>query len=89
MSVDVCKLKDSFLDKMKDLFNQEEYFVKSCYNFPDKFSLSNSILDDHLRIYFEENNNIILDGCCVKFCEVDVVKKAVLADLTLEIDTLS
>lgn len=68
MSVVVSKLKNEFVNKVNDLFNQEVYFVRSCYKFPSKYSLEQSILDDQLRIYFEENNKIVIDSEVKTFC---------------------
>ena len=75
MSVDVDKLKVSFSNKVNDLYNQDVYFVDSCYKFPNKYSLEGSILDDQLRIFFEENNKIVLEGCIVPYCTMESRRK--------------
>ena len=85
MIVDVDKLKGNFLNKMNDLYNRDVYFVESCYKFPNKYSLDDSILDDHLRIFFEENNKIVLEGKMVKYCDTDSKRKIKLINIQEEI----
>lgn len=85
MSVVVSKLKTDFVNKINDLYNQEVYFVHSCYKFPSKYSLEQDITDKHLRIYFEENNKIVLDGTVYKYCEKDSKKKIRLLSISDEV----
>lgn len=87
MNVDVDKLKDSFINKMGDLLNQDVYFVESCYKFPSKYSLEHAAMDEDLHIFFEENNLIILNGECLKYCTVGTKRKIKLLNISNEVES--
>lgn len=87
MNVDVDKLIDGFLNKMNDLYNQEVYFIETCYRFPFKRSLKVVSLDDSLRIFFEENNKLDVCGKMLKYCDKDSRRKIKLADISDEVGT--
>ena len=76
MTALVCKLKDTFLDKMNDLFNEQYYFIKSCGKF-DSDTLEQDLSDLSLRIWFEENNKIVLAGKLMKYCDKDGHKRKI------------
>ena len=86
MNVDVNKIKSVFVNEVNDLYNQETYFVKSCYKFPSRYSLEQEILDNQLRIYFEDNNKIVINGKTVPFCDDDVKRKIELKNISLDIE---
>jgi hypothetical protein len=82
MNVDA---KDEFLNRMNDIYNQETYFIATCYKFPDKYSAENSLMDAHLLAFFKDNNNIVLScGTTVKYCDKDTKRKIKLADISDE-----
>lgn len=85
MNVDVNDITNKFLDKLADKYNEDTYFVESCHKFPDKYSLSTSIEDLHLQIYFENNNYIILKGERVKYCDKGSKRKIRLYDITNDV----
>lgn len=85
MVVDVDKIKNSYLSNMNELYNSETYFVESCTKFPTKYSLEYQIMDDSLRIFFEENNKLILCDQMVKYCDKDSKRKIRLYDISNEI----
>lgn len=82
MNVDVHNLKIDYLNKVNDLYNQDVFLLSTCYKFPSKYSLEQSILDTSLRIFFEENNFIILGGKCLKYCEKTSNRKIKLLSIT-------
>ena len=69
MIVDVDALKDDLMDVMHDIYNQEMYFIESCRKFPTKYSAEIYSMDLQLRIFFEENNKIVIAGKCVTYCD--------------------
>lgn len=85
MNVDVEKIKDNFLNKVNDLFNQEVYFLKSCQKFPSKYDLQRAAIDDSLRIFFEENNKIVIGKKIVKYCDKDSKRKIRLLNIHDEV----
>jgi hypothetical protein len=88
MHVSVDKLKDDFVSKIDDSYNQEVYFIASCLKFPSKYSLQMYLMDLSLRIHFEENNCIILGGKKLKYCDRDSTNKKIkLADISNELNT--
>lgn len=84
MSVDVCKLKAKFTENVGELYSVENFFIEICKRFPSKYSLRNQILDDQLRIFFEENNKIVLDGKLVPYCTDESKRKIKLINITTE-----
>lgn len=85
MNVDA---KPIFLNKINDIFNQEVYFIESCYKFPDKYSANFSVMDAHLRVHFDDNNKIVLStGKTVKYCDKDINRKIKLNNITIETST--
>ena len=87
MNVDVCKITDRFLNKMNDLYNQEVFFVEVCNKFPSKYSLENSAMDDSLRLFFEDNNKLVLCGEMVKYCDKGANRTIKLANISDEVGT--
>lgn len=87
MNVDVNQIKDSFLNRINDLYNQEVFFIATCYKFPSKYSLENSAMDENLRIFFEENNKIILCDKVLKYCDKDSNRHIKLANISEEVGT--
>lgn len=84
MNVDVCKLKLKFAENVGELYTQENFFIETCKKFPSKYSLINQIIDDQLRIFFEENNKIVLDGQIVPYCTDESKRKIRLINITTE-----
>lgn len=82
--VDVDNVKSKFLSKICDLYNQEVFFIDSCMKFPSKYSLEQSITDDSLRIFFLENNKVVIDGQLVEFCEDEVKRNIKLSKIESE-----
>lgn len=81
MSVDAYKNKVNFLSLVEYVYNRERYFVEPCIKFPSKFTLENQTDDAWLRIYFEENNKIVVEGCLYKYCDKDNKRKMNLVNL--------
>lgn len=75
MSVDVCKIKERFTRNIGNIYNEETFFIETCTKFPSKYSLANQIMDDQLRIFFEENNKIVLEGQLVPYCTTEARRK--------------
>lgn len=87
MTVDVCKLKEKFTDELSDLYNQDVYLIGNCSKFPSKQSLQQDLFDLSLKIYFEENNKIVLAGKMVKYCDKDGHKRKIkLKDISSELN---
>ena len=82
MVVDVDKIKGNFLSKIGDRYQKDTYFIDICHKFPDKYSLDDSIMDDQLRIFFEQNNIMDLCGETVKFCDEDSKRKVRLINIS-------
>jgi len=87
MVVDVDKIKNSYLSNMNELYNAETYFVQTCTKFPTKYSLEYQIMDESLRIFFEENNKIIICDKMLKYCDRDSKRKIKLADISSEVES--
>lgn len=85
MNVDVDKIKNNFINNVNELYNNEVYFIEICNKFPNKYSLKAAILDDQLRIFFEENNKIVLGDKCFKYC-TGKKEKTKLKDISLDIE---
>lgn len=85
MSVDVDKIKDKFLNRINTLYNQEVYFVDNCVTFPEKYPLTGYITDLQLQIFFEENNNVVIAGRTMKYCDKDAKRKIKLLNITDEV----
>lgn len=85
MNVDVDKIKDQFLNEVSDAYNAEVYFVASCHKFPNKYAEVFSLMDLSLRIFFEENNNICLNGKTYKYCNKGTKRKLKLSDISCDI----
>lgn len=84
MNANVYNLINDYIKKTKDLLHQEIYFVKSCYKFPDKFSLTSSIIDTQLQLKFDEYNQIVLGGKCVRYYTDQSRTKVKLTKITLD-----
>ncbi len=85
MNVDA---KDEFLNRINDVYNKEVYFLETCYKFPNKASALYSMLDAHLRAYFQENNKIVLScGETIKYCEKGINRKIKLTNISIETST--
>lgn len=85
MNVDVNKLKSDFTSKVGKLYNQETYFIDSCEKFPSKYTLEDTLSDLSLRILFEENNVITINGKCVKYCDKQNKKKIRLFNISNDV----
>ena len=87
MNALVYKLKSEFSDKVSDLYNEEVYFIKTCKKFESKYSLQQQINDLSLRIYFEENNKIVIKGEMLKYCKGDSNKRKIkIKDISVDLN---
>lgn len=85
MNVDA---KDTFLNRVNDVYNQEVYFIEPCYRFPNKYAAIFSMMDAHLRAYFDDNNKIVLAcGDTVKYCEEGINRRIKITNITLDTST--
>lgn len=84
MTVDVSNLKEKFSDKVCDLYNKEVYFIDTCEKFPSKYSQRFQMIDMSLRIFFEENNKIIMCGKCLKYCDKSRKQKIKIHTISLD-----
>lgn len=84
MIVDVSKLKEKFSDKVCDQYNQDVYFIETCEKFPSKYSQRFQMIDMSLRIFFEENNKIIMGGKCLKYCDKGRKQKIKIHTISLD-----
>jgi hypothetical protein len=82
--VDVSNLKEDFANKVCDLYNKEEFFIKSCKKSTSKFSPDHILRELSLQIFFEENNKVVLGGYTVPFCDPNKSRKIKLTELTIE-----
>lgn len=77
----VDKVRDLFLNRIENNYNQEEYFVESCFKNETKYSNRITTLDLFLELFFRENNHIILDGKKCVYCDDDVIRRIKVAHL--------
>lgn len=77
MIVDVDKLRDSFLDRIEDKYNQEEYFIDGCFKHDTKYSERIALYDSWLELFFRENNHIYILGQKCVYCVADSSKRKV------------
>lgn len=62
MSARADKLKNLFLKRMEDKYNQEQYFIEGCFKNETKYSARIALLEASLSILFTENNYLISCG---------------------------
>lgn len=65
MSVDV------YLNRIEDRYNEDQFFIESCYSKESKELRKITIRDIALRLYFDKNNYIRLNGKDHKYCKKD------------------
>lgn len=87
MNVDVNKIREKFLNRVNDNYNEEVYFIESCYKFPDKYTSRVQLMDLSLQLFFEQNNKIVLDCCgLVPYCKKGTKRKIKLANISDELN---